>query len=440
LDFGDYLTNDDYNQAAPGFKEFCTSADGEPLVEPSSWHGTHVTGTIIGQGTANETASHNGVLGGASQARVIPVRVLGKCGGFISDVINGMMWAGGFELDGIPKNQHQAQIINLSLGSQGSCGEYFQDAINQLTAHGILVVVAAGNSAEDVSTTEPANCANVISVAAVGPTNNLAYYSNYGAVTIAASGGDSDVSFNGGIWSTIYTSTTGYGENGNCGNSSACYGYTAYQGTSMATPHVVAALADIMQVRQNLSYDQARDLLRASATPFSGCNWGQTGCVGSGRLNANSLINYVVNNVLVLRATPGALGFVGNQSSTASFSNLNPAPITIGKVEIIGPNASNFKISSTSCSGTLAPNASCAVTLTPLNLQANTAFAATLVVYNSSNQIIAQVGLIPQSPTTPSSHGSGGGCSMIANGDDGTLTTILLAVATLMWLRRNKTT
>jgi serine protease len=439
LDLGDYLTPNEYNQAAPSFKRRCTGADGKPSYSPkSTWHGTHVTGTIIAQGTTDPNSWSHGVLGGAIGAKVAPVRVIGKCGGLNSDVINGMMWAGGFPVLGAADNQNPAKIINLSLGGQSSCEADYQDAINQLNRRGVLIVVAAGNKTMDVSRSSPANCASVISVAAAGPINSLATYSNYGAVTITAAGGDTNVSPKGGVWSTIYNSTTGYGVNGNCDAGPACFGYASYQGTSMASPHVAAALADILESRPNLTYSQARNLLQASADPFYSCNLQNTGCVGSGRLNAQSLINYVVNNILVLKADPSALAFAGNQSSTASFINENSAAVTISKVEISGPNAANFEISSTSCEGDLVPGGSCAVTVTPVNLPATAAFAAALVVYNSANQVIAQVSLVRKN-STPASSSGGGGCSMIANGEDGSLTLILLEVAALIWLRRRKT-
>ena len=149
-DPGDWVEAADIN-VVPG----CTSAD----IGDSSWHGTQTAG-LIG------AATNNGV-GMASIGRnvmILPVRVLGKCGGFSSDIQAAMLWAAGLHVPGVPDNTTPAKVINLSLGSSGSCGNY-QGTVNQVIAAGAVVVVAAGN--DGLAVGSPANCAGVVGVAAV---------------------------------------------------------------------------------------------------------------------------------------------------------------------------------------------------------------------------------------------------------------------------------
>lgn len=152
----------------------------------STWHGTHVAGTIA-------AASNNGsgVTGINWVSKVVPVRVLGKCGGYTSDIVDGMRWAAGLSVPGVVANPYPARVMNLSLGGSGACSSTYQNAINAINAAGAVVVVAAGNSNANASAYTPASCAGVITVAATGKAGNRSYYSNFGAsVEIAAPGGD----------------------------------------------------------------------------------------------------------------------------------------------------------------------------------------------------------------------------------------------------------
>ena len=107
---------------------------------------------------------------------------LGKCGGTISDIVDGMRWSAGLAVAGVPANANPAKVLNLSLGGCGACGTTYQDAINAIVAAGTTVVIAAGNSNADASGSRPANCNGVITVAATNRNGSRASYSNYGAV------------------------------------------------------------------------------------------------------------------------------------------------------------------------------------------------------------------------------------------------------------------
>ncbi len=208
----------------------CSSEGSISLARASTWHGTHVTGTIIGQGQES-------MDGGAYGAKVVPIRVLGKCGGTDSDISNAIMWAIG--QDESHPNPHPADIINMSLGGRGVCPQVYQEAINAANESGVIVVVAAGNSSENVSEFTPANCSGVISVAALSHDNTAAHYTNYGNITIAASGGGGYKSQ--GVFSTIWNSKKRY-------DNSEGGGYGTKSGTSMAAPGVTAAIADIISL------------------------------------------------------------------------------------------------------------------------------------------------------------------------------------------------
>ncbi|WP_374499076.1 S8 family peptidase [Zoogloea sp.] len=209
---------------------------GEPAYT-SSWHGTHVTGIIAAAGN-----NWSGMAGVNWRTRILPVRVLGKCGGSVSDIIDGMLWAVGLEVPGVPTNPNPAQVLNLSLGgwSPSGCTSAYEEALNRVRATGALVVAAAGNDDNESAYVVPAACEGVMTVGAVDHDGYRASYSNYSvvnAVSVSAPGGD--ISYYGTDGSGIY-STVNSGTKGPVASS-----YAYYQGTSMAAPHVsgIAALA-----------------------------------------------------------------------------------------------------------------------------------------------------------------------------------------------------
>jgi serine protease len=173
-------------------------AAGEPASN-SSWHGTHVAGTI-----AAKTNNGVGVAGVAYNAKIVPVRVLGKCGGYTSDIADAIIWASGGTVTGVPANANVAKVINMSLGGGGACDTTTQNAINSARSRGTVIIVAAGNENQNASNSNPANCAGVVAVAATGKTGGRASYSNYGTVVdVAAPGGDGSYS----ILSTLNAGT-----------------------------------------------------------------------------------------------------------------------------------------------------------------------------------------------------------------------------------------
>ena len=217
----------------------------------SSWHGTHVAGTL---GASSSNSS--GVSGINWVSRLLPVRVSGRCGGYTSDLIDGLRWAAGIEIAGIPPNPNRARVANISLGAvSDNCSTAFQSAINDVTARGMVVVAAAGNGGTAVSAFTPANCSGVITVAAITRSGAKASYSNTGSmVTIAAPGGGAGS----GILSTINTGLT----------SPAADGYASFQGTSMAAPHVAGTASLMLSANPALTPAQLKQLMQRSARAF----------------------------------------------------------------------------------------------------------------------------------------------------------------------------
>lgn len=246
---------------------------GSPAL-PNSWHGTHVAGTV-GVGKTNNGV---GVAGVNWNARVMAVRVLGKCGGTIADINDGIRWAAGFAVPGVPTNPTPAKVINMSLGGGGACSlsPSTQAAINDAVGSGAVVVVAAGNEASDASGFLPASCDNVITVAASDYRGHLVTrYSNFGAtVEIMAPGGD------------VLRDDDGDGNNDGVLSmvSPADGTYARYNGTSMATPHVAGVAALFLAQNPSLTPAQLLAELQQNALPRTSTQCPQP--CGAGLLSA----------------------------------------------------------------------------------------------------------------------------------------------------------
>ena len=133
------------------------------------------------------TNNSTGVAGTAFNARIVPIRALGLCGGSSSDIADAIVWASGGTVSGVPANANPAEVINMSLGGNGTCSNTYQNAINGAVSRGTTVVVAAGNSNANVANFTPASCANVISVASITSAGARSSFSNFGT-TIDISG------------------------------------------------------------------------------------------------------------------------------------------------------------------------------------------------------------------------------------------------------------
>lgn len=228
----------------------------------SSWHGTHVAGTIAA------VANNTGVVGAAFGSKVVPIRALGRCGGSLSDIADAMIWGAGGNVPGVPTNPNPAKVLNLSLGGGGECGSTIQSAINRARSLGATVVVAAGNSTQNVAgnpsqnipPATPANCNGVVTVAATNRNGGRAFYSNFGnLVDVAAPGGETRVANDpNGVLSTLNSGRRDPGRDS----------LAFYQGTSMATPHVAAAAALLYAANPSITPTQVENTLKNTARSF----------------------------------------------------------------------------------------------------------------------------------------------------------------------------
>lgn len=272
----------------------------------SNWHGTHVAGTI-----AAVTNNGLGVAGVAPSARIVPVRVLGRCGGYTSDIAAGVVWASGGTVSGIPANAYPARVLNLSLGGSGACGTTMQNAINSARSRSAMLVIAAGNSNINASNASPANCAGVITVGATTRTGARASFSNYGSVVDVAAPGA-------GILSTLNAGSTVPGADS----------YASYNGTSMATPHVAGVAALMLAKNAALTPDQVESMLKSSARAFP-VSPGTTTTIGTGIVDAKKAVDTAMGS----QPTALAEGESNNTVATARA-------VTVAHARIAGTVAS----------------------------------------------------------------------------------------------------
>ena len=231
--------------------------------ENSTWHGTQTTG-IIGALTNNGT----GMASVGRTVRVLPVRVLGKCGGYDSDIMAGMLWAAGIGVSGVPANPNPAKVINLSLGGSGTCSQAYQDTLSQLTALGVTVVASAGNSG--LSVTVPANCPGVIGVAGLRHAGTKVGYSDLGPeITISAPAGNCVNTLSGQpcLYPILTTSNAG---TTTPIAASAIYTNSYYTslGTSFSAPMVSGTIGLMLSVDPALTPAAIRAILMGSARAF----------------------------------------------------------------------------------------------------------------------------------------------------------------------------
>ncbi|CAB4885358.1 unannotated protein [freshwater metagenome] len=330
----------------------------------SSWHGTHVAGTIAAIANNGE-----GVAGVAPSVKVQPVRVLGTGGGYTSDIVAGITWASGGAITGIPANPTPARVISMSLGGGSACSIAEQTAITAAIARGTVIVVAAGNSNADTAGFTPASCSGVIAVAAVGNNGKRASFSNYGSlVDIAAPGV--------GILSTLNSGAT----------TPSTPSYASYSGTSMATPHVSGVVALMISQNPSLSPAQVEARIKAAGmyTPFPGgvCDPDPAKTCGVGIINAGALLSGGSTTVPVTGVTvsPTSVSLNVGQSQSLSAS-IAPSNATTPAVTWASSSASIASVSATGVVTAIAAgSATITVTTTDGGIAASSAVTVTSTV------------------------------------------------------------
>lgn len=291
-DPGDYLSAADLliaDPSNPSRKFFAGCGGGPNSDQPidSTWHGTKVAGYI--GAIANNGI---GIAGAAPDAKIVPVRTIGKCTGYTSDLIAALYWAAGISdasLGTLPPatSANTAQVINLSLGNRQACSSAEQTAIDAVLARGIVIVAAAGNDGGPVGA--PANCKGVLSVAGLRHNGTKVGYSNVSstdsAITIAAPAGNCVNTAAGApcLYSLDTLSNTGHQAPDTVTAANQDYQYTynsltaAYTGnslngfavgTSFAAPLVSSVAAMMKSVHSRLTPAQIIQRMQESAAAF----------------------------------------------------------------------------------------------------------------------------------------------------------------------------
>ncbi|TSP14740.1 MULTISPECIES: MprA protease, GlyGly-CTERM protein-sorting domain-containing form [Cupriavidus] len=293
----------------------------------STWHGTRVA-SVLGALTNNGV----GIAGVDWAARIQPVRVSGRCGALLSDTVDGMRWAGGLAVPGVPANATPAKVVNVSLGG-GSCSSIEQQAVNDLNAAGVVVVAAAGNSAGAVEA--PADCTGVIAVTAHANDGENASFANVGPqVALSAPGGGCGNSRVVMIGNTPTCSTPGGSSLirtlSNSGTTTAGnFVISNSAGTSFAAPMVSGVVSMMFAVNGALTPAQVTAGLKSSARPHPANTYctasANVGKCGAGLLDADGALVAAANPAVTATPAPAPAassdsGGGGGGGATAPWS------------------------------------------------------------------------------------------------------------------------
>lgn len=266
---------------------------------PSTWHGLGMAGII-----AAKTNNGFGMAGIAHGARILPVRATGRCGGYLSDVADGIIWAAGGTVAGVSANTlYPANVINLSISFTGACSATLQNAINFARSRSAVVVTAAGNQYANAATRSPGNCVGVINVAASDHDGELAYYSNYGpSITITAPGGD-------------VSETESYGLLSTTRSAAGSDAFNNTDGTSNAAAVVSGVLALMLEGNPTMSTEDIVAALRKTThETLDYCQ--ELGC-GMGLINANDAVRGVRSPPYYVETEPNDSVARASQTVTA---------------------------------------------------------------------------------------------------------------------------
>jgi hypothetical protein len=383
-------------------------------VANSSWHGMSMAGVIAAIGNNNV-----GQPGVAFEAKILPVRVLGKCKGYQTDIADAIRWASGAQPEsgtwaalGVPTNITPARVINLSLSGSGTCPSFMQSAINAARAAGAVVVVATGNDgaapAIGASTIgSPANCDGVIAVTSHTIEGDRMTIANWGPGTdLSAPGGGAcsqlggclphgTLGANGTVWRELWSTRND--------------GTTIYQdpppdrlplwfgpaGTSVSAAHTSGAAALLLSAMPSLNPEGVESILKTSTRAFPAGTYcwvfeiGTLNC-GYGMLDATSAMTRLTaltptvtastsaaiaaagsTVTLTGSATPGSAGSANNlsyswQQLSGPVVTLSGAATAVATFPAPSPGgALSFRFTATDVTGASAS--------TTVNMRANTA-------------------------------------------------------------------
>ncbi len=337
-------------------------------ISDSSWHGTRVMG-VLGALTNNGV----GIAGMTWNPYLLPVRALGKCGGYDSDIIAGMQWAVGMTVmdssgNNVPDNPYPADIINLSLGGTGSCPSAYDSVISNLTTMGVLVVASAGN--ENGPVDAPGNCAGVLAVVGLRNVGTKVGYSSFGTQAGVAAPAGNCVTTSGPCYRSIdTTSNTGLTTPG---TNTYTDQTNPNLGTSFSAP-IVSGIAALMRaVNANLTPPQLIARIEASASPFPPNNsvpplavcpttdatTQECSCVvgqcGAGMVNALSAVNAALKPIGVITESSSTMFDASASVAACNFTVASYAWTASGGIAIVaGANAAQVTIGPTGSVGVL---------------------------------------------------------------------------------------
>ncbi len=412
----------------------CTSQDdtGQYLEERSSWHGTQVSG-LIGALTNNGT----GMASVGRNVRVLPVRVLSKCGGWDSDITAGMLWAAGIAVPGADPNPTPAKVLNLSLGGSGNCSALYTDIVGQVNARGAVIVASAGNGTGH-AVSEPANCDGVIGVAGLRHAGSKVGYSDIGPeVSISAPAGNCVNDAPAACLYPILTTSNNGAFNPVVGAGGAIYtdAFNVTLGTSFSAPLVAGTAALMLSVRPDLSPAEVRRFLRSSARAFPSlpgvpachdpnsspqveCNCTTTTC-GAGMLDAATAVTAAANDPIVrIDVTPA-------QPAAGTAFTLTSAQTAV----VAGRSIASYNWTLVSGGGIVSSLSGANTASASATPSAGGSFIVTLTVTDSLGETGSQTVEVSVTGAPPSSGGGGGALGL------GWLAALLLAVFAL-WRAR----
>ncbi|GAB1624014.1 hypothetical protein AAOGI_40640 [Agarivorans albus] len=293
----------------------------------SSWHGTHVAGTVAAQ-----TDNSLGVAGVAPNTKIMNLRTLGRYGGSTWDISQAILYAAGLSNASNRVPSQTADVINMSLGGSGY-DSAFDSVTQQAIASGVIVVAAAGNESTS-QFSYPAAFANVIGVSAVDAAKDLTSYSNYGSyIDVAAPGGDGSADLNGdGYGDGVYS--TYVAENGS--SNSASYQYL--NGTSMAAPHVAGVIGLMRQLNSELTTDDVLNLLAQGEITDDIGSDGFDQLYGYGLINAEKAVRSQLDtdqpdrSALSLSTNQVSLSFI-EDSAEVSVELIGSVSLSVNSVQ-----------------------------------------------------------------------------------------------------------
>ncbi len=243
-----------------------------------SGHGLAVASILAA--TRNNNVGLIGVFP-SEHAEIVPVRVLGCANGSTTDVMEGLLWAAGGEVPGVPNIAQPVDVANLSLGSirSNGCTKFEQDILNQVAELGVAVVISAGNNHIPAEQFAPGACANAITVGSLMRAGDKASFSNYGAAIDVVAEGD-DIQH-----ASLDTEQTNK--------------YASGSGTSFSAPLVAGLVGAMIAKEPSLTGLQIEARLKATAMKNPSQNINSLcryyGC-GSGLVQTRPAIGYELAN------------------------------------------------------------------------------------------------------------------------------------------------